>query len=221
MAGAIVAHARLTGVSPSARILAVRAFASSGTSDESTSITLLRSIAWAVANGARVINMSFAGPRDPEISRALAAASKKGVVLVAAAGNAGPKSAPLYPAADPNVIAVTATDANDRLFSHANRGRQIAVAAPGVDILVPAPRGTYQMTTGTSVAAAQVSGIAALLLDLDPTLTPQALKAILLKTAHDLGPKGRDDQFGAGLADAYRAARSVTNARKPVASVAR
>jgi subtilisin family serine protease len=64
----------------------------------------------------------------------------KGIVLIAAAGNAGPKSPPLFPGAfDPYVIAVTATDADDKLFTGANRGKYISVAAPGVDILVPAP----------------------------------------------------------------------------------
>src|SRR5262249_2410882 len=127
MAGRIGAHARLTGVAPAARILAIRAFAPSGKSDESTSLAILKSVDWAVANGARVINMSFAGPQDPEQALVLAAAAKKGVVLVAAAGNAGPKSPPLYPAADPNVIAVTATDLDDKLFVQSNRGRHIAV----------------------------------------------------------------------------------------------
>ena len=75
--------------------------------------------------------MSFAGPRDPAIERRLATARARGIILVAAAGNAGPNSAPLYPAADPNVIAVTATDDNDRIFRSANRGNHIAIAAPG------------------------------------------------------------------------------------------
>jgi len=221
MAGAIVAHARLTGVAPEARILAVRAFAAAAGSEEATTASIVRGIDWAIAQGARVINMSFAGPRDPEIASALEAAAKRGIVLVAAAGNAGPKSAPLYPAADPNVIAVTATDADDNLFVHSNRGRHIAVAAPGVDVIVPAPGGTYQFTTGTSVAAAFVSGIAALLIELNPRLKAPEIKKILLATAMDLGPKGRDDQFGAGLADAYRAAQVVTASaqRSPVTTV--
>ena len=75
---------------------------------------------------------------------------------------------------------------------------------------MPAPGGTYQFTTGTSVAAAFVSGIAALLIELNPRLKAPEIKKILLATAMDLGPKGRDDQFGAGLADAYRAAQAVT-----------
>ncbi|MEA2989586.1 MAG: hypothetical protein QOG83_2297 [Alphaproteobacteria bacterium] len=220
MAGAIVAHARLTGVAPAARILAIRAFAATGVGEESTTIAILRSIDWAVANGARVINMSFAGPQDPEIARSLAAASRKGIVLVAAAGNAGPKSGLLYPAADPNVIAVTATDSEDKLFALSNRGRHVAVSAPGVDVLVPGPGGTYQMTTGTSVAAAHVSGVVALLLEVKPSLTPQAVRNALASTAKDLGPKGRDDQFGAGLADAYRAVQSLKAARAPTASAA-
>ena len=154
---------------------------------ESTTLAILKGIDWAVARGARVINMSFAGPQDPEIARALAAARRKGVLLVAAAGNAGPQSPPLYPAADPNVIAVTATDADDRLLKVANRGRHIALAAPGVDIVLPATGGGYQVSSGTSVAAAHVSGIAALLLELKPGLAPDAARKILQSTAR--GPR--------------------------------
>ncbi len=216
IAGAIVAHAQLTGVAPTARILAIRAFI--GT--ESTTLAILRGIDWAVARGARVINMSFAGPQDPEIARALAAARQKGVLLVAAAGNAGPQSPPLYPAADPNVIAVTATDSDDRLLKVANRGRHIALAAPGVDVVLPATGGGYQVSSGTSVAAAHVSGIAPLLLALRPALAPDAVRKILQSTAKDLGPKGRDDQFGAGLANAYRAVLSLRPNAAPVTASA-
>jgi subtilisin family serine protease len=139
-------------------------------------------------------------------------------VLVAAAGNAGPKSPPLFPAADPNVIAVTALDADDKLLPVANRGKYIAVAAPGVDVLAAAPGGRYQMTSGTSVAAAHVSGIVALIIARKPNITPDALRKILMTTATDLGPKGRDDQFGAGLANAYRAVQSLDAPAPPAQS---
>src|SRR5439155_14781834 len=125
----------------------------------------------------------------------------KGVVLIAAAGNAGPKSPPLYPAADPSVIAVTATDIDDKVFSRASRGRHIAISAPGVDILVPAPEGTYQMTTGTSVAAAHISGTP-LLLERNPKLTPDDIRKILTASAKGLGP---NNEFGAGLVDPAKA----------------
>ena len=126
-------------------------------------------------------------------------------MLVAAAGNAGPHSRPLYPAADPEVIAVTATDADDKLFDQANRGTHIAVAAPGVAILAAAPDEGYRMQSGTSFAAAQVSGVAALLLERNRKLDPAAIRRILMSTARDLGPPGHDDQFGSGLVDAFSA----------------
>jgi subtilisin family serine protease len=211
MAGAIVARAKLMGAAPNVRLLAIRAFNGEGDKSEATTLSLLTGIDWAVAHGARVINMSFAGPYDPDIARAVAAARQKGVVLVAAAGNAGPKSPPLYPAADKNVIAVTAIDADDRLLSAANRGKHIAVAAPGVDVLVPAPGRAYQLTTGTSVAAAEVSGIVALLVELKPSITPDEVRKVLQSTAFDLGPKGADDQFGAGRADAERAVMALAS----------
>jgi subtilisin family serine protease len=106
---------------------------------------------------------------------------------------------------------VSATDIDDRLLDVANRGRQIALVAPGVDVLLPVPRGRYQLGTGTSFAAAHVAGIAALMLAKNPRLTPDDIRAELAATARDLGPKGRDDMFGAGLADAYQAVVAATH----------
>jgi subtilisin family serine protease len=205
IAGLIAAHGKLTGAAPDAKLLAVRAFDPDGDSARGTTFNILRGLDWAVANGARVINMSFAGPADPIIHRALTAADRKNIVLVAAAGNAGPKSPPLYPAADPHVIAVTATDASDALFARSNRGKQIALAAPGADILVAAPNGGVALSSGTSYSAAEVSGIVALLLQRRGNLTPAEARRILMRTAEDLGRKGRDPEFGAGLVNAYEA----------------
>jgi hypothetical protein len=202
IAALIAGRERLMGSSPGAKILAVRAFDPGA---DATTFNIIRGLDWSASHGARVINMSFAGPADPAIARSLAAAHKKGVVLVAAAGNAGAKSAPLYPAADPNVIAVTATDSTDKLFDGSNRGRHIAVAAPGVDVLVAVPNGGYIVSTGTSYSAAEVSGIVALMLQYRGALTPDQVRDTLLSTAKDLGPAGRDDDYGAGLTDAYRA----------------
>jgi subtilisin family serine protease len=209
MAGAIAAHRNMLGTAPAVGLLTVRAFSGRAGSFEGTTYNILKGLDWAAAQGARVINMSFAGPPDPRLREALANANAKGIVLVAAAGNAGPNSPPLFPAADPNVIAVTATNPDDRLFEGANRGKYISVAAPGVNILAPAPDGAYQFTTGTSVAAAEVSGVAALLLERNPSLTPTQVRKILMDTAKDLGPKGRDRDFGAGLVNALKALTAV------------
>jgi subtilisin family serine protease len=154
------------------------------------------------------------------IERGIAATAARGILMVAAGGNAGPKSPPLYPAANPNVIAVSAIDAQDRLFAASNRGGYIAVAAPGVDIFLPAPDEKYQMISGTSFSAAYVSGTAALMLERNPALKPDEVRAILMKTARDLGAPGRDDLFGAGEADAFAAVSAVAPAPAvPVATV--
>jgi subtilisin family serine protease len=210
MAGAIAAHRTMLGTAPRVGLLTVRAFSSTANSAEGTTFNILKGLDWAAEQGARVVNMSFAGPPDPRLREALAKANKRGMVLIAAAGNAGPNSPPLYPGADPSVIAVTATDSRDAIFPGANRGNYIAVAAPGVDVFAPAPDGTYQLTTGTSVAAAEVSGIAALLIERNPALTPAAVRKILMDTAKHLGPKaGRDPNFGAGLVNALDAVRAA------------
>jgi hypothetical protein len=220
IAGAIVSHARLMGSAPAARILAIRAFGVAPSGAQSTSFVILKGLDYAAAHGAQIVNMSFAGPKDALIERGIAAAAAKGIVMVAAAGNAGPKSPPLYPAANASVIAVSATDAQDRLFAASNRGGHIAVAAPGVDIFLPAPDEKYQMTSGTSFSAAYVSGLAALMLERNPALKPSEVRAILMKTARDLGSPGRDDLFGAGEVDAFAAVSAVTAVPAvPVAAV--
>jgi hypothetical protein len=205
MAGAIASRGTVQGIAPGAELLTVRAFSANSGSAEGTTLTIIKGLDWAAEKGARVVNMSFAGPPDPRLRDALAKANAKGIVLIAAAGNAGPTSPPLYPAADPSVIAVTATDASDALFSGANRGKYIAVAAPGVDILVPAPDAGYQLTTGTSVAAAEVSGVVALLIERNPRLTPKDVRRILMRTAKHLGPRGSEREYGAGLVNALQA----------------
>jgi subtilisin family serine protease len=205
MASAIAAHGRLLGVAPAAHILAVRAFDDAPAGAHATTDRILDGLQWVAGSGARVVNMSFTGPADTSIHDMVASLHRKGLVLVAAAGNDGPRAPAAYPAAYPEVIAVTATDADDHLLKVANHGGYVAVAAPGVDVFVAAPGGAYDFTTGTSVAAAHVSGLAALLIARNPGLTPDAVQSVLMKTAKDLGPKGRDDEFGAGLVDAYEA----------------
>ncbi len=208
MAGAIVSHSGLLGVAPDAKIMAICAFGGSG-SPQATSANIIRGLDYAIEHGAKIVNMSFAGPQDPALAQELQVAREKGILVVAAAGNAGAQSPPLYPGADPNVMAVTATDEHDRLFNGANQGDYIAVAAPGVDVLVPAPNGAVQLTTGTSVASANVSGIAALLIAADPARTPEDIRTILVATARHLGAAGTNPQFGAGLVDPLKALHST------------
>jgi subtilisin family serine protease len=218
IAGAIASHGRLMGAAPGVHLIAIRAFGQGSVGVESSSFVVLKSLDHAVTQHAQIINMSFAGPKDALIERAINAVAAKGIVMVAASGNAGAKSPPLFPAANPHVIAVSATDARDKLFEASNRGSYIALAAPGAEIFLPAPDQKYQITSGTSFSAAYVSGVAALVLERDPALKPDDVRAILTRTARDLGSPGRDDLFGAGEADAFAAVAACIVPRMPVAA---
>lgn len=201
VAGIIAGHGTMTGIAPGARLLAIDAFGAGAKQPEGTSETIARGIDAAVAGGARILNLSFAGPRDPLVERLLAASERQGVLAVAAAGNGGAGALPAYPAALPMVLAVTAIDAKDRIYAQANRGEYIAVAAPGVAVLAPLPGNRYGLRSGTSMAAPHVAGVAALLLELRPDLSPAALRRILQTTARDLGERGADPVYGAGRVD--------------------
>jgi len=111
------------------------------------------------------------------------------------------------------VIGVTATDAGDKLLPVANRGPQVTVAAPGVEILEPAPDGAYQITTGTSVAAAHASGVAALLLARKPDLKPSQVRALLVRSARHIPGHKRD--VGAGVTHVLAPGKGSTDLDKP------
>ena len=203
MAGAIAAHGQTIGTAPQSRLLAVECFSRDKDGHmEGVTFNILKGVDWAHSQAAFIINMSFAGPRDPLLSRLMNAAAKNGVILVAAAGNAGAKSPPLYPGADENALAVTATDSRDRLFKLANRGKYIAVAAPGVDVLVLAPGNSTVMTSGTSVAAAHISGLAALAMERAIKIDAAAFRKILKESASKL--QAPPNSVGAGQADALK-----------------
>jgi subtilisin family serine protease len=210
IAGAILAHAKLVGVAPDADVIAIRAFTGAGKPNgaEGTSFHILEGLEFAAVQNARIVNMSFAGPHDAMLARALEALRAKGVAEIAAAGNGGAQSPPLYPGAEPGVIAVTATDSKGQLFALANRGAYIAMAAPGVDILLPAPADSVQIVSGTSIAAAHVTGIAALMLEKYGTLTPDSLILVLDAGAHKPDPSAAPQDYGAGVIDAFAVLRT-------------
>lgn len=213
----------LASPAPAARILAIRAFAPDQPAKpgaQGTTMHIVRGLDFAAKRGAKVVNMSFAGPRDAKIAEFVAAGAAKGAIYVAAAGNAGPSSPPLYPAAEPGVIAVTATGADDALLPVANRGKHLSVAAPGVDVLVASPGGGYSYMSGTSMASAEIAGLVALLVEAKPLLTAQEARTAIETSARDLGPAGPDPDFGAGAADARGALDALgAPSSTPVATV--
>lgn len=212
IAGIIAGGDSLGGVAPEAELFAIRAFhqsSGSGGAARSSSYYVSKGISRAVEAMSRVINLSLTGPQDRLVTQAVEQALLARIVVVAAAGNAGPKAPPAYPAAQAGVIAVTATDRKDRLYKHANQGRYVTLAAPGVDILVAGPGGGYEYMSGTSMAAAYVSGLATLMIARQDGLTPSQVRKVMESTAADLGPPDRDTQFGAGRIDAAAAFRQL------------
>jgi subtilisin family serine protease len=198
----------IAAIAPDARLIAIEAFderANGPNGDaEATTLTLARAIDVALNRKSDVINLSITGPRDPLIGRMVRHALSQGTILVAAAGNEGPTAPPRYPAAYDGVIAVTATDSRDQLYALAARGPHVAVAAPGVDVPVELPDAMVGYFSGTSVAAAEVSGIAALLRERAPRLASGEARRLLKETATPM-PAG-----GPGLVDAFAALSRVS-----------
>jgi len=120
---------------------------------------------WALAalreRGAQIINMSFSGPQDNALHAVVKEMSLKGIVFVAAAGNGGPAAAPVYPAAYPEVIAVTAVDQDKKVYAKANQGTYIDMAAPGVGIWAALPNNKQALVSGTSFAVPFATAVAA------------------------------------------------------------
>ncbi|MEG4520292.1 MULTISPECIES: S8 family peptidase [unclassified Microcoleus] len=189
VAGAIAAERngfQITGVAPNSKIMPVRVLPTVGFGNP---INVAAGIRYAADNGANVINYSAGGwfP-SREIDDAINYATNKGVVVVMAAGNDG-FSEPGYPAryADRFGIAVGGIDINgrmDQLFNRAGSQPLDYVVAPGVDIFSTTPDNTYKTYSGTSMAAPHVAGVAALLLNANPNLTPAQVEQILTATAN-------------------------------------
>lgn len=210
IAGIVGAREQLTGMAPDARIVAVRAFAQSASGRfEGTTETLIKGIDIGLKNGGRLFNLSFTGPRDPGVEQIIRIAESKGAVFIAAAGNGGPAAPAAFPAAYETVVAVTAVDSADKLYERANRGSYIAVAAPGVDILAPAPKRGYELSSGTSLAAAHVSGIVALLMERKPGLRSADIRRLLAGSARRAEQTWAAQDFGAGVVDAARALEAL------------
>ncbi len=186
------------GLIPDAEFFAANIFFSDELGEMAAdTLSLLKALDWMQSFGVKLVNMSFSGPRDELVAEAIGNLSKKGLVFVAAAGNEGPTAPPSYPAAYPQVIAVTAVTKDLRNYRYANRGDHIDVAAPGVDIWTAMPGGRAGYQSGTSFAAPHVTAILAV----NPRETLQQDKAGLLDGLRviDLGEQGRDPVYGRGL----------------------
>ncbi|MCB9079443.1 MAG: peptidase S8 [Anaerolineaceae bacterium] len=200
----------IIGVAPKAKLMPVKVLNSQGSG---STLAIALGIEWAADHGARVINLSLGGVNDSlTLQSAVDYALSKGVLLVAAGGNCGDASfaangcsfqdQPVYPAADPDVVAVASTTSLDTQSSFSNEGSYIEVAAPGSSIFSTYPPGGYATLSGTSMASPHVAGLAALIWSQNPDWTNQDVRTRIRATAHDLGSSGWDSKFGYGRIDA-------------------
>ncbi|MCS0601913.1 type VII secretion-associated serine protease mycosin [Streptomyces sp. LP11] len=231
MAGIIAGHGHgaggtegVMGVAPDAKILPVRVILEDGDPARAKARStrgnaLADGIRWATDHGADVINLSLGDDSDsahpePSEDEAVQYALKKGVVVVASAGNGGDKGDHVsYPAAYPGVIAATAVDKYGTRASFSTRRWYAAVSAPGVNVVIADPDHKYYEGWGTSAASAFVSGAAALLKAAHPDLTPVQVKKLLETTARNAPVGGRDDSRGFGMIDPAAALAAAARLR--------
>jgi subtilisin family serine protease len=168
-------------------------------------------ITYAADHGAKVINISLAfNGSTSTLQNAVNYAWNHGVVIVAAAANASTNT-PYYPAALPNVIAVSAVDQNDNLASFSNYGNWITVSAPGVSVYTTANGGGYLYGSGTSVSSPIVAGLAALVFSANPNLTNAQVVNLITSNADDVGAPGFDVANGWGRINVQRTLQAAYN----------
>lgn len=218
--------AGITGMAWDTHLYIVKVFDSGGSgSSQRFHDAVVEAVDYAQAHGYRlVLNYSGGGGAATLKEQAVQYAQSHNAVLVCAAGNdyGGSVSWPAaYASTYNNVIAVSATDSADALASYSNIGAAICVAAPGTHVYSCLPNYAVTMNTvygysqnydyvdGTSMAAPHVTGLAALLLSADSTLTPDDVRRTIEDTAVDLGTPGWDQSFGHGRIDAHSAIDAV------------
>ena len=196
VAGVIAAvadnHIGIFGVAPDAEIVAAKACWQRRSEDlaaRCSSWSLAKAVDYAIAGRVRVLNLSLGGPPDALLGRLITGAADRGIVVVAAVLDA---SHPGFPASLDTVMAVVAIGPDGEAPLSQSAPHAGLLAAPGVDVLTTAPHGGYDFRSGSSLAAAHVSGIAALLLQRQPGLTPAAVREILVATARPVGGTGAE-----------------------------
>jgi subtilisin family serine protease len=209
IAGAAGNNFAASGVAPGAKIMPLRFLDGNGSG---TVADAIGGVDYAIANHADVINASWGGPDfSPPLRDAFARAGAAGITIVAAAGNDGISndSSPTYPASFnlPNLIAVAASDKRDSLTDFSNYGSQVAVAAPGLDIVSTLGTGTGWMS-GTSMAAPHVAGVAALLHSYNTSLDPASVVAAINAGVHKSSSLAGKVKTG-GVVDAVGALNAV------------
>lgn len=194
------ADGAVPGLLPKSRLIAIQAFHRSPSGEDiADTFDVVAAIGTALQRSVPVVNLSFTGPHNRVLFEAVQDATKKGTILVAAAGNLGPGGPVVYPAGFENVVAVTAVGDDLRVYRGANRGAYIDFAAPGVNVEVVAQPVATRFESGTSFAAPFITAALAAKRARQPAQSARELVDRLQSAATDLGKPGRDAVFGWGL----------------------
>ncbi|OOG71406.1 hypothetical protein B0E45_12105 [Sinorhizobium sp. A49] len=200
---------RAPGLLRDARLIAVDAFQKTkGDADVAETYDLVRAIDLLASRSVTVINMSLSGPHNQLLEKTVGLVAKRNILQVAAAGNDGPRAKPVYPAAYPELIAVTAVDRNFRPYRRAAQGEHIDVAALGTGVWTAASVDGGRPRTGTSFAAPFVTAAVAILRASNPSLSAEEIGKLVAQTAEDVGAPGKDPVFGWGVLNARELCRS-------------
>ncbi|WP_152392166.1 S8 family peptidase [Paenibacillus guangzhouensis] len=199
-------HEGIAGMSWYNKILPVKVLDNSGAG---TTYSVAQGIIWATDHGAKVINLSLGNYAEANfLHDAIKYAYDKDVVVIAATGNDNTDQ-PGYPAAYPEVFAVSATNKSKHRASFSNFGDYVDVVAPGENIASTFPNNQYAALSGTSMACPHVSALAALIRSVNPTLKNTEVMDLMRKSVIDLGPAGRDVDFGFGQIDVAKALQAA------------
>ncbi len=208
------------GVAWNVKIMPVKIIDQNGSGDI---IALANGIVWATDHGATIINLS-GGTSDLAyidiVARAIAYARSKNITVVVAAANEPTQPGEHdYPAGDPNVITVGASNENNTPASISSMATQANIAAPGENIPFFLPESTTDLVaSGTSFSTAIVTGVVALMQSVKPGLKQEEALSILKSTAHPIGNGPTDPRVGAGLVDAVRAVKAAQGMPLPQTS---
>ncbi|MFM8809266.1 MAG: S8 family serine peptidase, partial [Chthoniobacterales bacterium] len=191
----------VAGAAWNVAILPVKTMNSSGSGSYSA---IANGITYSADRGAKIINLSLGGTLSSStLQNAVSYAWNKGSLLVAAAGNNG-SSTTVYPAAYPNVVAVSATTSADTLASFSSYGSFVDLSAPGQDITTTWIGSSYVTISGTSFSSPLTAGVAALALSRNPALSNAQISSLLTGNTDDLGAVGYDTFFGSGRLNAAK-----------------
>lgn len=205
----------ITGIAYGAKIMPLKAIDLQGNGEADD---IAAAIVYGVLNGVNVLNMSFGESFDSEIIHEAVKFAEANSVFIAASSGNNNSSKPHFPSDYEEVCSVGASTKDNQKWSLSNYGNNLDIMAPGASVFTTKWNNSYGEVSGTSIAAPQISAVAALLLEKNKNLSPQQIKDILKSSAKDIEDSGWDLKSGSGLVDAYAALQYNGNPELTISS---